>query len=652
MDNRKDLEYSISKNFQFKNKFSKSSLEHSAYESLVSGESTVANRMAKQEWIQSLLLNSKEAISQILEIKRTGRNVEGQEIPRDAQEAEIEQLKLRVLHELGWSYRGSFLPGAEDTYTDAQGVVRERGDSYPELSFFITSRKDGNNYWYAASYGIMKSSDSSDFGSYSYFATLDEALEFINDELLIVGRNALYKKMMQEAVRENIRKDNIKSMNDELYKKYVAKSQPRVEKRINTLISERVIEEKFHNVRRSTDIFVLPDLIEMFLLPISDSYLRVAKQGEFREKKAREITDTVAVDLDDDENMNEADTSEIALKSPEEVLREFEYDAIRRNQAQNEQESALSDNTQVHDFEPGQGGNLFGGQSPSVPLVPVTDEENLNNKPTHSPTPARELDRGHESSGLFTSTKVTPAPLPAPAPAPKPETKTVNVNVSSDVEDSIRDHQGAPQSVSAAALPPLAKTVMIGSDVEDRFQDSRESEIFVVSVAAETSDTFKEVKESKQSGATVSLSDNVKDTLSVITEDFATVSLSDSLEDSFEVVPRIEVSNASVSVSGDVEDAFVSPKITEKSVSVIDNHAPDTLVDENIKTVSVSVRGDIEKHRGFNPRTTRNLDAIEVDVAQETWDTINRDMNEFFDADRMPVRVGNSALAEDIDTFL
>ena len=131
------------------------------------------------------------------------------------------------------------------------------------------------------------------------------------------------------------------------------------------------------------------------------------------------------------------------------------------------------------------------------------------------------------------------------------------------------------------------------------------------------------------------------------------MSLSDSLEDSFEVVPHIEVSNASVSVSGDIEeDSFVSPEIAEKSVSVIDNQAPDTLVDTNVKTVKVSVRGDIEKHSGFNPRTTRNLDAIEVDVAQETWDTINRDMNDFFDADRMPVRVGNSALAEDIDTFL
>ena len=60
----------------------------------------------------------------------------------------------------------------------------------------------------------MKSVESADYGTYSYFATLDEALEFINDELLIVGRNALFKKIMQEAVRAKVRDDNVKTVND------------------------------------------------------------------------------------------------------------------------------------------------------------------------------------------------------------------------------------------------------------------------------------------------------------------------------------------------------------------------------------------------------------------------------------------------------
>lgn len=610
MDNRKDLEYSISKNFQFKNKFSKSSLEHAAYENLVAGESTVANRMAKQEWIQSLLLNSKDAIAQILEMKRTGRNKDGQELSPAAQATEIEQLKLRVLHELGWSYSGSFLPGAEETYTDAQGVVRERGDSYPELSFFITSRKNGDSYWYATSYGIMKSSDSSDFGSYSYFATLDEALEFINDELLIVGRNALYKKIMREAVREEVRKDNIKSMNDELYKKYVTKARPNAEKRVNALISERVITEKFHNIRRSTDIFVLPDLIEMFLLPISDSYLRVAKQGEFREKKARQITDTVAIDLDEDDNMEVADTSEIALKSPEEALRDVEYDAIRKNRAQNEQEAALSDNTQVKDFEPGQGGNLFDSQSASVPLVPVTDKEDLSNKPASNPAPAKEIEQGQQPRGMFTT--IASSQLRKES-AEKDHQESASIKVATDVDDSMQD--------ATSALPLVA-----AFDNRDNRAPSTRS---------------------------VSVSGDVDDTFNAVANNSATVALSDSLEDSFEVVPHVEQSNASVAVSGDVEDSFIMPKIAVANVDV-HGQSDDTLC-EGWNTATVVLNGDIENTRAFASlvqNNARDFDAIEVDVAQETWDTIRRDLDGFFDDERLPVRLGNAALADDLDIFI
>ena len=88
MDNKKDLEYSVSRNFQFKNNFSKNSLEHIAYKNLVSGESTVANRYNRQEWIQSVLINCKDSISEILDIKRTGRNEEGQELSQNAQTIE------------------------------------------------------------------------------------------------------------------------------------------------------------------------------------------------------------------------------------------------------------------------------------------------------------------------------------------------------------------------------------------------------------------------------------------------------------------------------------------------------------------------------------------------------------------------------------
>ena len=620
MDNKKDLEYSVSRNFQFKNNFSKNSLEHIAYKNLVSGESTVANRYNRQEWIQSVLINCKDSISEILDIKRTGRNEEGQELSQNAQTIEIEQLKLRVLHELGWKYNGSFLRSAEETYTDAHGVTHERGDSYPELSFFITSKKEGDNYWYAASYGIMKSVESADYGTYSYFATLDEALEFINDELLIVGRNALFKKLMQEAVRAQVRKDNVKTVNDGIYKKYVEKLRGNVEKKINSIISEQVIEEKFHNVRRSTDIFILPDLIEMFLLPISDSYLSVAKQDEFRAKKAQEITDTVAVDLDEDDDVRESDSSEVALKTPEETLRDIEYDAMRKKQA--EDPHTLEDNTQVKDFEPHQshGENLFSSTSSAVPLVPVSNKENLDNKPTHSPDGEKK-----ESQGLFTSREKSPV-------ASEENNNEENNSLSSMVKANNGVHDSLPQKnvTKKNASISLGDT----SDVDDRFED--------------VIDTPKNI-------ATVSVIDNSneEETVSDITENKASVSLSEDMEDTFETVEPNEVSVASVAILGGIasaaKDSFVNIPRSEnvKIDSTVD--IPDTLKDDWDKE-TINVDGSIEN--SAQSYASHNFDDIEVDVAQETWDSIDRDISDFFDADRLPVRAENAELAEDLDSFL
>lgn len=619
MDNKKDLEYSVSRNFQFKNNFSKNSLEHIAYKNLVSGESTVANRYNRQEWIQSVLINCKDSISEILDIKRTGRNEEGQELSQNAQTIEIEQLKLRVLHELGWKYNGSFLRGAEETYTDAHGVTHERGDSYPELSFFITSKKEGDNYWYAASYGIMKSVESTDYGTYSYFATLDEALEFINDELLIVGRNALFKKLMQEAVRAKVREDNVKTVNDGIYKKYVTKLRSNVEKKINSIISEQVIEEKFHNVRRSTDIFILPDLIEMFLLPISDSYLSVAKQDEFRAKKAQEITDTVAVDLDEDDDVHESDSSEVALKTPEETLRDIEYDAMRKKQA--EDPHTLEDNTQVKDFEPHQshGENLFSSTSSAVPLVPVSNKENLDNKPTHSPDGEKK-----ESQGLFTSREKSPV-------ASEENNNEENNSLSSMVKVNNGVHDSLPQKniTEKNASISLGNT----SNIDDKFED---------------------VINAPKNIATVSVIDNnnEEETVRNITENKASVSLSEDVEDTFEALEPNEVSVASVAILGGiasaVEDSFVDIPRSEdvKIDSLVD--IPDTFKDDWDEE-TINVGGNIEDTMQSG---SRNFDDIEVDVAQETWNSIDRDISDFFDADRLPVRTENAELAEDLDSFL
>mgnify|MGYP006970256663 FL=1 len=424
---------------------------------------------------------------------------------------------------------------------------------------------------------------------------------------------------MQEAVRAKVREDNVKTVNDGIYKKYVTKLRSNVEKKINSIISEQVIEEKFHNVRRSTDIFILPDLIEMFLLPISDSYLSVAKQDEFRAKKAQEITDTVAVDLDEDDDVHESDSSEVALKTPEETLRDIEYDAMRKKQA--EDPHTLEDNTQVKDFEPHQshGENLFSSTSSAVPLVPVSNKENLDNKPTHSPDGEKK-----ESQGLFTSREKSPV-------ASEEDNNKENNSLSSMVKVNNGVHDSLPQKniTEKNASISLGNT----SNIDDKFED---------------------VINAPKNIATVSVIDNnnEEETVRNITENKASVSLSEDVEDTFEALEPNEVSVASVAILGGIasaaEDSFVNIPRSEdvKIDSAVD--IPDTFKDDwNEETINVG--GNIEDTMQSG---SRNFDDIEVDVAQETWNSIDRDISDFFDADRLPVRTENAELAEDLDSFL
>lgn len=636
MDNRKGLELSISKNFQFKDKLSKSSLERSAYQTLVSGESSVENRKHKQQWIQSLMLNSQDAIEDILTIRRTGRNKDGQQISASAQEVEIEQLKLRVFHELGWSYKGSFLRNSDQTYTDARGMVRERGDDYPELSFHITSKKDDDQYWYAASYGILEDSPSSNFGSYSYFATLDEALEFINDELLMVGRNALFNRIKESLVLTKMRKHGVKSVNSDLREKYEKEASSKAKEKVNELISKKVIQEKFHNVHRSTDISTLPDLIQGFLLPISEEYLRNAKEIEFKKKKARTITDTVAVDLDDDSDIVEADTSEIAAKSPEEVLREFEYDAMRRNQEQKQRElgyqkssdnQALSDKTQAQDFEPGQGQgeNLF--DSSSVLLNSVSDNQDLNSKPQNSPSG---VERRKESSGLFTT----------------PETS----------------HQITQASATRTSLPPQTVSLSVNSKVEDSFSDNPQhinntpKKTAVVNVTGNTEDSFDVIAQDVAStqglppvSAHVLLDGDVEDSFNSSVSRVAHITIFNDTEDNF----TTGYNTAQVDLCDVVEDSFVASPLQKKASLDTSDVNDDTFKECSLKQATISLIGGVENSRSaVLAGDKHNFDNIEVDVAKETWDALNRDLSDFFDTERLPIGQDKDDLFDDIDSFI
>ena len=275
----------------------------------------------------------------------------------------------------------------------------------------------------------------------------------------------------------------------------------------------------------------------------------------------------------------------------------------------------------MKDFEPHQshGENLFSSTSSAVPLVPVSNKENLDNKPTHSPDGEKK-----ESQGLFTSREKSPV-------ASEEDNNKENNSLSSMVKVNNGVHDSLPQKniTEKNASISLGNT----SNIDDKFED---------------------VINAPKNIATVSVIDNnnEEETVRNITENKASVSLSEDVEDNFEALEPNEVSVASVAILGGIasaaEDSFVNIPRSEdvKIDSAVD--IPDTFKDDwNEETINVG--GNIEDTMQSG---SRNFDDIEVDVAQETWNSIDRDISDFFDADRLPVRTENAELAEDLDSFL
>lgn len=332
-DKMSDYEYSIITNFKFKNKYSPNSLEKMAYDKMVSFDDhsrTVASREKAQQWVSKLLSLTRESIENIYEIQASDEPVNKKVL--------IDQEKMKVLYAMDWSYSSSFLVNAEETFTDKNGKERTYAEAYPELSFVITVRKVGDKYWFMPQYGIMHGVESADYGSYTYFATLDETVEFINDELLIIGRKALQNRLDKAYADRTLRSSREKKMNlgSDAYAEAVKANRPKVNKMINKMIVPDVIEERLYKIKRSTDIFTLPDLIEEFLLDIAAKYLNLAKESEYRQIQAKQIQDTVVLDLDED--FDAAPATDIAeenkkLPSPDSLGRDIDRKVAQRNAA-------------------------------------------------------------------------------------------------------------------------------------------------------------------------------------------------------------------------------------------------------------------------------------------------------------------------------
>lgn len=324
-----EYERSIITNFKFKTKYSPNSLERIAYDKMVSFDNnsdTVESREKAQQWVSELLNITTDAINNIYEIKSddTKKN----------KEVLIDQEKMKVLYAMDWVYHGSFLVNADDEFEDKRsGKKRTYGELYPELAFTISVRKIGDKYWFMPQYGIDVNNDAEGYGSYTYKPTLSETLEFINEEMLIVGRNALRDRLEHYFVKRYLERSREKKMNlgENGQQEAMRNASKKVADRINNMIKPDVIEERLYKIRRSTDIFTLPDLIEGFLLDIAAKYLKLARENQYRQIQAQNIQDTEVLDLDG--NPHAYDVSQPKRKSltpPHELNRKIQEDRSKQ----------------------------------------------------------------------------------------------------------------------------------------------------------------------------------------------------------------------------------------------------------------------------------------------------------------------------------
>ena len=590
---QEDRDYSITRNFQFKKNYSSNSLEAVAYNVVTSGESTVENRENRKQWLNELLVQTQLGIDKIIEMKSTGRNDDGEEISRQAQETNEEQIKLSILHMMNWVYNGSFHPDSDKTYKDNNGEERPISTLYPELSFRITTVERGNNYLYEASYGIMRGSTSPEYGTYSYFATLNEVLDFLNNELQVIGRKKYFERLMKKKINNDLVRIGVKKPNKDRYRELYHKNKKAIVAKVNQDISKNEIEEKLHAIKRSTDIFVLPDLIERFLLPISDKYLSVAKENEFRAIKAKSIVDTDVVDLDGDQS-----TGDVEIESAGDVLANAQRDGIRKVEAQ---QKAI-------DFEPQDSSHtLFdvdGDNAPSsVPLTHVTDDIDITNTPTVSPDGTKYSDDNKDTN----------------KDTNKGDTRSSKVVVS--------EHTDAPQSpISTPPAPPVSPVAQCAVSVGDHTGDNT-----LVAHQGSNDDSQVEV-----SSATIDVVSDVANTL---------VSDADKIDDTNSIaVSDTPVESSMIVVSAGKQDIPVGSN-AEHNFLIVSHDQQSIVVSNTEDIVDTFDVGDPTPD--FDPHT------ITVDARQKVVDTLVENMEEMTDSSRFPLRDRQvQSLADDMMGFL
>ena len=333
-NNKSDETFSILTNYSYKQHISDYSVEAVAHNRLLEfnkGKNLVEKKKNALSWIRKLQEETEEALSNIHDLRISDR--------RNVKE-EIEQEKLSILDRIQWNYKGNF------HYSD------KYSSSYPELSYTISTRRMSGRYWYEASYGIVRNVNEHDvkYGSYNLFLTLDEAIDYIVEELKNSGQEALLKHYLKDHLRREIEKKNndvkpkdyaeiIKQKNKERKEKkaqYIAsRGKTRldpIDAQINKIIDDDNIANSIYAIKRSSDIFTLNDFTRNLLVPYAYKQLSDAKDHQRDVERAAELNDSSKLNLDnetsEDSTIDEYDNNENLV---DEILESHNNDTNNRN---------------------------------------------------------------------------------------------------------------------------------------------------------------------------------------------------------------------------------------------------------------------------------------------------------------------------------
>lgn len=243
----------------------------------VSDESSqVENRKESRRWLEQVKNTALDSMENIAEYRKEGKN------PTDF-DALMEEERLKVLHEIGWSYTDNFI-----TRKRSKKEASDTSTSDPETSFMISTEEIGSVLYYRASYGIVRGISNTSVGSYTYSLTLDEAMRFILREFETAGKTAMQRRL-EEAKKRQLSSDRRLNANG---------LRQEVEKELNKVWNKDNTNKVVKRVQDAADITTIADFIEFFLAPIARKMHYEAVMHEKEVRGAQRIKNQNMVDLD------------------------------------------------------------------------------------------------------------------------------------------------------------------------------------------------------------------------------------------------------------------------------------------------------------------------------------------------------------------